>query len=218
MAERPQLSAEPRTIRGKQVSRLRRQGIAPGVVYGPPLDAPRPISIETHALERVFYAHGPSALVDLSVDGETYPVFIRSLQREPIRHAVLSAEFYAPQMNQPVVSTVPVIATGALASTVDGILTHTRESVDVRGLPDQIPSHFEVDVAQLDEVDAAILVSDLTLPPGIELLTPLEEILVKVAAPSRVPEPAPAAEEALAEETGDMPQAATEDIPPVEEP
>ncbi|HET7035431.1 MAG TPA: hypothetical protein VFI42_07100, partial [Thermomicrobiaceae bacterium] len=110
------------------------------------------------------------------------------------------------------------LATGELSSRVDGILTHTRESVDVRGLPDQIPTHFEVDVSQLDEVDAAILVSDLTLPPGIEMLTPAEEILIKVAAPSRVAEPAAAAEEALAEQTGDMPQEATEGIPPVEEP
>ncbi|HEX5396439.1 MAG TPA: hypothetical protein VFX74_05025, partial [Candidatus Limnocylindria bacterium] len=144
MAERPQLSAEPRTIRGKQVSRLRKQGIAPGVVYGPPLDVPRPISVETQALERIFYAHGTSALLDLSIDGVSYPVFIRSLQREPIRHQVLSVEFYAPPMNQAVVGTVPILATGELSSRVDGILTHTRESVDVRGLPDQIPTHFEV--------------------------------------------------------------------------
>jgi large subunit ribosomal protein L25 len=217
MAERPQLTAEPRTVRGKQVSRLRRQGIAPGVVYGPPVAAPQPVSVEAHTLEQIYHAHGPSALVDLTVGETTLPVFIRSVQREPIRHGVLSVEFYAPEMSQPVVSSVPVVLVGELAATVDGVLTFTRETVEVRGLPDRIPQHLEAHVAGLDDVDSAILVPDLAMPEGIEVLTPGEEIVVKVAAPTRPVEPEPEVEEALAEETGDLP-AAAEDVPPVNEP
>jgi large subunit ribosomal protein L25 len=66
----------------------------------------------------------------------------------------------------------------------DGLLTTARETVDVRGLPDALPSSFEVDVSILAEIDQAIHVSDLVMPEGVELITDGEEMLVKLSAPT----------------------------------
>jgi large subunit ribosomal protein L25 len=217
MARHQQLQAETRTTLGKKVSRLRREGKTPAVIYGPAIAAPQPVSVDAHQLELAVKAIGSTALIDVTVDGATYPVFIRTVQREPVRRDVLSVEFYAPRMNQPVTTTVTVVAVGELASTVNGVLTHTRDTVDVRGLPDLLPQHLEVDISGLNEVDDAILVSDLTLPEGVEILTPPEEIVIKVAAPDLGPETPPSPEEVLAEATPDLPAAVNEGAKPIEE-
>jgi large subunit ribosomal protein L25 len=211
------LSGERRTTLGKQVSKLRREGKTPGVIYGPAISEPQPITVDEHDLTLTYRRVGASALVDLTVDGNVYPVFIRSVQVEPIRRGMLSVEFYAPEMNQPVTATVSVVTVGELSGTVDGVLTHTRETVEVRGLPDQIPQYLEADISGLTEIDSAVLVSGLALPAGIEVLTPGDEIVVKLAAPARVETP-PSPEEVLAEATGDLPAAVNEGAEPVEEP
>ena len=66
----------------------------------------------------------------------------------------------------------------------DGLLTQARETIDIRGLPDALPSSFEVDISVLAEIDQAIHVSDLTVPDGVELLTDPEEMIVKLNAPT----------------------------------
>src|SRR5215210_7065834 len=65
---RPTLAAEPRTISGKRVARLRRSGRLPGVVFGHGLDSTS-VSVDSHDFELLRRRTGPNALVDLSVDG-----------------------------------------------------------------------------------------------------------------------------------------------------
>ena len=92
-------------------------------------------------------------------------------------------EFYAPNMRIVMTASVPVILVGEPENT-DGLLTQARETVDIRGLPDSLPSSFDVDISVLAEIDHAIYVSDLAIPEGVELLTDGEEMLVKLNAPT----------------------------------
>jgi len=183
MAERHTLQASVRTIQGKETKRLRRAGQLPGVVYGPIVSDPISVTVDMKELDRMYYAYGSNLLIDLNVDGDTYPVYMRQVDIDRMVRMPQHVEFYAPNMRVEMTASIPVLVVGEPENT-DGLLTIARETVDVRGLPDSLPSNFEVDISVLAEIDQAIYVSDLSIPEGVELLTDGEEMLVKLSAPT----------------------------------
>lgn len=215
MAANPQLRAQPRTVIGKKVKQLRRAGLLPGIVYGPAVDTPRPVSVPTHEFDRLYRQLGSTTLVDLAIDGTTQPVFIREVERDALGKELQHVNFYAPNLNEPTVVNVHVALVGELPDGV-GVLTHGRQEIEIRALPDKIPPQIEVDISQLREVGQAILVADLPVPEGCEILTPGDEMVVQVgAAQAEIPAPQPS--EVLAEELGDQPAALREGGEPLKE-
>jgi large subunit ribosomal protein L25 len=193
------LSAEERTLTGKKVKTLRRQGRIPAVVYGAVVQEPISISLDTRELDRTYHAYGSSTLVDVSVGKDTYTVYIRNVQAEKIGRAPLHAELFAPNLQVALDVSVPVIMVGELPDISDGALTQLRDSLDLRGRPLDIPSAIEVDVTGLDEVDASISAGELTIPANVELLTDPDEQVVRVIATRAMLEEVEAEEAALAE-------------------
>ncbi|HEX5166231.1 MAG TPA: 50S ribosomal protein L25 [Thermomicrobiales bacterium] len=182
MAQRHTIQASVRTIQGKETKRLRREGQLPGVVYGPVVSDAISVTVDMKELDRMYHAYGSNLLVDLQVDGGTYPVYMRTVTMDRLVRQPQHVEFYAPNMRIEMNASVPVMIVGEPENT-DGLLTVARETIDVRGLPDALPSSFEVDVTVLAEIDQAIHVSDLTAPEGVEILTDGEEMIVKLSAP-----------------------------------
>lgn len=216
VATHPQLQAQQRTVLGKKVKQLRRQGLLPGVVYGPAVDTPRPVAVDSKAFDRLYRNVGPTTLVDLKLDGATHTVFIREVDWDSLGKELQHVELYAPNLNEPTVISVAINLVGELPASVDGVLTYGRQDVEIRGLPENIPSQIEVDISELDDEHRVIHVSDLKVPEGCEILTPGDEVVVQVAAPA-VQVPEPEAAEALAEELGDQPAALAEGVEPIKE-
>ena len=217
MAEHPKLKGLPRTIVGKQVKRLRRQGLTPGVVYGPVIETPVPVSVDAQEFERVYQRAGSTTLVDLLVDGRTYTVFIRETERHPVSRQLLNVEFYAPDLRRPIVALVPVVGVGTLPPGVDGIVTYAKPEVEIRALPERIPHQIEVDLSLFSPERLAIHAGELSLPEGVELVTPPDDVVVVVETGIIEVEEVAAPEAALAEEIGERPAAAEEGAEPVEE-
>ena len=49
-----ELTAQPRTILGKEVKKLRREGIIPAVLYGPGIEGTHSISLRGREIERIY--------------------------------------------------------------------------------------------------------------------------------------------------------------------
>jgi large subunit ribosomal protein L25 len=96
MAQHETLTARPRTIIGKQVRGLRRSGRLPGIIYGPGIAVPQPVSVDTYDFEHLFRLVGTMNPVELTVNGARYLVFIQRVERHPVRQEILNVEFYAP--------------------------------------------------------------------------------------------------------------------------
>jgi large subunit ribosomal protein L25 len=92
-----------------------------------------------------------------------------------------------------------------------GVLQQSIHEVEVRCLPTQIPSSFELDVAHLGIGDS-IHASDIKLPEGVELLIDPEQVICSVTLPKAEAAAAEAAAPAEGEEG-----AATEEAEPKEE-
>lgn len=196
------LSAEVRTVLGKKVGQLRRNGLIPGVVYGPVVEETVQVSVDEREFARFFKAHGHSTLFTLTWDGGQQPVFIREVQRDPIRRQPLHIDFFAPNLTTALRAMVQIVFHSP-ASNIDGVLTELRTEIEVEALPTDMPSQIEVDLSNLTDVGDAVHVSDVVAPPGVTILTPPDEILAHVTASSVAAEAeadeAEAAEEAEGE-------------------
>lgn len=216
MAEYPVLSCERREVIGKKVKRLRRSGKTPGVISGPVVPTPVPVSFNERDFERVYHRAGTARLVELVVDGKTYPVFIREVAVHPVSRQILNVEFYAPDLARPTVVTVPVVTVGELAPDVAGVVTIQTPELEIRALPTAVPEHIEVDLSVLSSERTAIHAGEIPLPPGVELETD-PEVVVVVLEEAEEAEIAEEAAHVLAEEIGDRPRSAEQGATPVRE-
>ena len=167
----------------QETKRLRREGQLPGVVYGPVVADPISVTVDMKELDRMYHAYGSNLLIDIAVDGGAYPVYMRTVTMDRLARQPQHVEFYAPNMRAEMTASVPVLTVGE-PENEQGLLTLARETIDVRGLPDALPSSFEIDVSVLAEIDQAIYVKDLPAQEGVEILTDGEEMIVKLNAPT----------------------------------
>jgi large subunit ribosomal protein L25 len=195
--------AQLRTVTGKQVRQLRRDGFVPGIVYGPVVEGTVPVMVDRREFMKFYQARGHSTLFDLTWDGGVESVFIREVQVDPVRRDPLHIDFFAPNLRRVVRAMVPLVLHNATSSS-QAIFTELRTDVEVEALPARIPAQLDVDVSGLENVGDAIHVRDLVVPAGVELVTDGDELIAQmapaaVAEVEEVTEEAPAAEEVVAE-------------------
>jgi large subunit ribosomal protein L25 len=207
MATRPALAAERRTVIGKAVSRLRKDGRLPGVVYGHGTDS-EPVTINAHEFEQLRKHAGASTLVDLKVEGgKARPVLISSIQVHPVNRRPLHVDLFAVRMTEELTVEVQLVSTG-IAGAVEngGTLVHPTSSVKVRALPANLPDSLSYDLSPLVDFDTTITVADLIVPEGVTIQADLAEVIARVLAP-RVEEAVTAEEGEAAAEGAEAPAA-----------
>jgi large subunit ribosomal protein L25 len=188
--------AQVRTVTGKQVRQLRRDGLVPGIVYGPVVEGTVPVMVDRRDFMKFYQAHGHSTLFDLTWDGGVESVFIREVQVDPVRRNPLHIDFFAPNLRRVIRAMVPLVLHNP-SGTSRAIFTELRTDVEIEALPARMPAQLDVDVSGLEDVGDAFHVRDLILPAGVELVTDGDEIIAQMA-------PAAVSED-------DVEEAATED-------
>ncbi len=201
MANELTLMAEPRTVHGKKVGRLRREGLIPGVVYGPVVKETVSVSVNRRDFEKFFKTNGHSAILTLNWDGGSQPVLIREVQVDPVSRVPLHIDFFAPNMLVVLRSSVPV-ALHNPSEDAKGILQAVLTEIEVEALPSALPHQIDADISDLVEVGDSIHVSDLRAPEGVSFITHAEELVASIVAQAveEEPEAAETAEEAAVPE------------------
>jgi large subunit ribosomal protein L25 len=176
------LEVEPREVTRKANKQLRREGILPGVVYGHNIE-PANVQMPRRDFEHVYLRAGSTSLVDLKIGGgKPRKVFIHDVQRGATNQLPSHVDFMVVNLEEDITVSVPLVLTGEspLVESKEGMLIHQTEHLSVRALPMEIPPVVEVDISGLVELDQAIHVSDLDLPANVQVLTPMDELIVKV--------------------------------------
>ncbi len=165
------LEARPRSISGRKVRQLRQRGLVPVVVYGRQQE-PINLQVPARSLELTLQRGGTSQLVTLNVEGgEKHNVLIREVQRHPVTHNFLHADFYAVDMTEKQTVSVPIHAVGTPEALATGImLFQALDVVEISALPSDIPAQVEVDVTGLT-LETPITVADLPAMSGVEYLS-----------------------------------------------
>ena len=196
------LQAEPRTVIGKQVRQLRRQGLVPANLYGNGLES-RALQLAERTVTHRLMRASRSTLFQLALDGgRPQTVLVKELQRDPVSGHVLHVDFYAVRESEKLRTAVPLHFVGEARAVraFAGTLVTNMASVDVESLPADLPQVIEVDLSSLATLEDAVHVSDLRVPAGVEVLTPAEELVARVLPPRVEEEVAEEAAEAAAEQ------------------
>ena len=214
-----ELAVDVREALGKKARFLRRDGITPANIYGRNLDSVA-LQLQSSDLVHALTQAGRNAVLSVKVNGEKKPrtAVIRNVQRHPVTDSIVHVDFLQVDVTRAITSDVPVLLVGeSPLPKTSTVISQILSSIQVSGLPMDIPSSVEADISVLVEVDQSIHVSDLRLPEGVEVLTDTDQMVVR-AAQGRVSAADAAAEAEAAEETEEGAEEATAEAGAAETP
>lgn len=217
--------AEKRTVLGKKVKHLRREGILPANMFGKGIKSVS-LQLPLKEFQAIYNKVHETGLVDLEVDGEKNPILIQNVHIHPTTHIPLHADFFKVNLKEKVRATIPVVAVGEPKAVTDkiGVLLQPLSEVEVEALPADLPENIEVNVEGLSQIEDSITVENLTLPEGVEIQAEPTEMVFRIGelvseeaeelAAEEEAEAQAASEEAQAEqEQGESPQESSEQAP-----
>lgn len=189
--EKHQLKAQIRSIMGRKVKQLRQEGWLPATVYGKGFDS---LSIQINLIEteKIFDEIGESGLVELLVgEKEKVPVLFRNPQYHPTTGELIHIDCYKVNLKEKISTMVPLEFVGESIAVKNGmVLVTVTDEVEVEALPTDLPESIEVDLSSLENLESVVTVADLKIDSSkIEILTNLEQVVVKLEEPKEEEEP-----------------------------
>lgn len=181
MNKRGKLQATKRTVLGKKVKHLRREGILPANMFGKGI-ASTSLQLPLKEFEEVYKKVHETGLVDLDIEGETYPILIQNVHIHPTHHTPLHADFFKVNLKEKVKATIPIVPVGEPKAVTDkiGVLLQPLSEIEVEALPAELPEHIEVNVEGLDQLDSSMTVGELTIPSGVEVQAEPTELVFRI--------------------------------------
>ena len=207
-----QLAAELRQARGRRNRQLRRDGFVPGIVYGPSTDS-LSVKFPYRAIEVTLMNAGGTNLIDIMVNGDTYPSLAREVQRDVVRGDILHVDFLAVDESQRIRVEVPIVMDGTspVVAAREGILITGRSSLTLEVFPSDIRDRIIIDLTKLTEMGAEVLVRDLTFGENVTVHNDPNEMLAKIVQPAAARADADLDEEAEEIEGADGEEETTEE-------
>lgn len=178
----PQLVVEKRTILGKQIKQLRRDGILPANIYGKDL-ASVAVQVPLKDFQAVYDEVGETGLVDIMLDGTRRPVLFKNIQMNYQNRTPLHVDLFQVNLKEKVKTMIPLVIVGEPLAVTEkiGLLLQPMNEVEVEALPEELPENIEVNVEKLAAIDEQLTVADLSVPEGVTILTDAGQTIVKIA-------------------------------------
>jgi len=184
--EQVAFKAEPRTSEKKSdLTRLRSEGFIPAVVYskGAPGET---VKLNAHDFKMMLKHHsGENLMIDLEIaGGESRHVLIKDIQHHPMNADILHVDFHEIRLDRLIKVLVPLELTGKPIGVSQGggtLDVHQRE-IEVECKAMDLVDSIPVDISGL-KIGDQLLVEEVKLPEGYELLTPTELSVATVLKP-----------------------------------
>ncbi|MBL8472490.1 MAG: 50S ribosomal protein L25/general stress protein Ctc [Rhodocyclaceae bacterium] len=170
-----EFKASKRTLQGTGASRrLRRAGRVPGILYGGGSDA-QAIELDHNALYHALRREAfHSSVLTMDLEGRKEMVLLRDVQMHPFRQLVLHIDFQRVDATHAIHQKVPLHFVHAELSPgvkfEGGMLSHVINEIDVKCMPKDLPGFIEIDLGHL-HAGQSIHLSEIKMPPGVELVT-----------------------------------------------
>ena len=182
----PSLKLSPRSVTGKKVKVLRRNGIVPVHVYGRDVP-PQSLQVDALVLRRLLPRVGTNVPLSVEVEdreGEDI-CFVREIQRHPVTEDVLHVDFLRVDVSQAVQAEVPLMLQGTPPAVREqgGTLLQPLQNLLVEALPMNVPATLEVDVSELDDFEKGVYVRDVSVGANVTIITEADSLIARVSAP-----------------------------------
>lgn len=181
--EKVVFQATKRSVIGKQVRALRRQGKLPGVLYGHNME-PIPLQMDAHDAGLILPRLTASSLVTVMVDGKEYTALVREKQRDFIKNQYLHVDFQAVSLTEKIRTQVSIelIGVSPAVKNYNAVLVSGLDELEVECLPQDLPERIVVDISTLENVGDSIYVRDIVLSDKVKVWNDPEEMIVVAAA------------------------------------
>ncbi|MEX0848103.1 MAG: 50S ribosomal protein L25 [Ilumatobacteraceae bacterium] len=181
MSQTKLVATTGRTTGSPSSRRLRAEGQIPAVLYGRGMS---PVSVTVDRRDLRLALSGPAGsntVLDLQVDGTSYPAVIKEMQRHPIRRTVNHIDFFQVNMNEEITVSVSIRLEGEAKAVQaeGGLVDPAVDSVEVLTTPNNMPNEFVIDITDLKPGDV-IRLADLPLPAGVTVTGDPEMPIVTV--------------------------------------
>lgn len=172
MGDKISLKLVTREVRGKKVAQLRRDGMVPGVVYGPGME---PVSVQAdyNTVMKVYKAAGGHHPIHLDVDGKKRIAMIKDAEMDPVKNLMRHISFHAVKASDPIVAEIPIelVGEGESAAEKAGlIILQALDKIEVKALPMDLPDSIKISIVDLVEAGDRVTLADATLPAGVEFV------------------------------------------------
>jgi large subunit ribosomal protein L25 len=179
MSEKITISGESRQEIGKANSRsLRSSEIVPGVIYGE--EKSSNIKVLEKDLKKIL--ENPSIfsqVIDLNINGSPFEVLLKDIQRNPRNDRPSHVDFLVVSKDTKVTVNVPLkfinedICVGVKQQ--GGMISHLRNEVEVLCSAASLPEFIEIDTQNI-ELNQSVMMSEISLPEGVELTSVLNDL------------------------------------------
>lgn len=179
------LKAQERTILGKKVKKLRKDGLLPGHVFGKKVETGH-VTVNAREFLEIFHQAGETGLINLRIGEEKIrPVMVRGVQYDPVTDDAIHIDFYQVNLTEKVKVPVPLVLVGEQPESVglgEAIVLQTLNEIEVEALPTDLVEKIEVNISSLKNVDDAVTIGQLNFDRSkLTVYAQDEDIVVKLA-------------------------------------
>lgn len=179
--EKITLQATPRTVFGKSVRKIRKDGTIPGNIFGKDFKS-QAITMNPKAFSAAYKQAGETGLMYIELEGKSIPALLSDIQYHPSRDSIIHIDLRKVDLSIKTEASVPVKFIGESAAVIqkNGVLITQLDHILVKALPADIPHDIEVDLSALAEIGNEIKVSALPKSADYEILDDPERTIVSV--------------------------------------
>lgn len=177
------LNVTDRTLLGKKVKKLRREGQIPANIFGTDFKS-QSVSVKYSDFAQVYKIVHETGIVYLQLDKSEIPTLVKNIQRHPLDSSVLHIDFRKIDLSKKIATEVPVNITGTSVAVAQmgGILLTLSPHLEVEALPQNIPAAINIDISSIKELGQDIKVSQLPKSELYTITTDPEKVIVSVTA------------------------------------
>jgi large subunit ribosomal protein L25 len=178
------LAVTERTVLGKKVNALRREGIIPAELYGHGVPNVH-LSVSAKEFAKTYAVAGENTVITLAVGKEKIPVIVNHVERHYLSGKPVSIDFYQVRMDEKITARIPIefIGDSIAVKEKGAIINKSMVEIEVEALPNDLPRQLTADLSLLDDIDKTIYVRDITTPKGVTFLVEGDTAVATATAP-----------------------------------
>lgn len=199
--EKAVLNATLRTVKGKKVGAMRREGKLPAILYGHNFESTA-ITLDLRETSKVLHGLTASSLVYINLEGKEHAALVREKQRDFLRNVMKHVDFQIVSLTEKIRAKVAIIHEGLSPAVKDfnGVVVTEMDSIEVEALPQDLPEKIVLDMSKLKKIGDHFTVKDIVLSDKVHIHAEPDDVVVIVTL-TKEEEVEPAAEgEAVAGE------------------
>ncbi len=176
------LNATKRTVIGKHVEILRREGKLPGVMYGHNFST-QPITLDLKEATNILNRLSGSAIVTVNLEGSEHSVLVREKQRDFIKDHLQHVDFQVISLTEKIRTEVSIdlVGTAPAVKELNALVVSGIDAIEVECLPQDLPERISVDVSNLHNIGDAIYLKDIPVPANVTFLTDTSELIAVIS-------------------------------------